>query len=61
MTTMYERTSSENKMLDARKRRRCLICTSLFMSEWSGERVCRGCKGKAIWRQGTGWPTTWSE
>jgi hypothetical protein len=54
--TMYESMSAGSEMADTRKERRCLMCASLFMSEWSGERVCRGCKGKAIWREGARWP-----
>jgi hypothetical protein len=35
-----------------RKERRCLMCATQFMSEWSGERICRKCKDRAVWRAG---------
>jgi hypothetical protein len=34
------------------KRRKCLMCRKLFMSEWVGERVCKKCKASSSWRQG---------
>ncbi|MGY8992182.1 MAG: hypothetical protein ACKVHL_11425 [Rhodospirillales bacterium] len=33
-----------------KKVRNCLMCQDSFMSEWSGERVCRKCKSKSEWR-----------
>jgi len=53
---MYEPVSAEAEM---RKERRCLMCANPFMSEWPGERVCRACKGKAAWREGSRWPADW--
>jgi len=35
------------------KTRSCLKCREPFESEWSGERVCRRCKGRDSWRGGT--------
>ena len=32
--------------------RKCLKCSSAFHSEWSGERICRKCKGSSHWRSG---------
>ena len=32
--------------------RRCLKCAEAFDSEWAGERICRRCKGTAVWREG---------
>lgn len=32
------------------KHRPCLRCNEMFVSEWSGVRICRRCKGKAAWR-----------
>ena len=34
------------------KMRQCLKCRTPFMSEWSGERICRKCKSTIAWRQG---------
>lgn len=34
------------------KDRQCLKCKATFQSEWSGERVCRRCKGTNAWRNG---------
>ena len=34
------------------KTRRCLKCSDLFESEWSGERVCKHCKSLNSWREG---------
>ena len=31
------------------KTRSCLKCREPFESEWSGERVCRRCKGRDSW------------
>lgn len=33
--------------------RRCLQCHQAFMSRWVGERICRSCKGRHEWREGT--------
>ena len=35
------------------KTRRCLKCHKPFESEWSGERVCKLCKRRHGWRDGT--------
>lgn len=32
--------------------RSCLRCHDDFLSEWSGERICKRCKGTAAWREG---------
>lgn len=37
---------------DDPKRRRCLLCSHNFMSEWAGERVCGRCKQTAAWQTG---------
>lgn len=34
------------------KMRHCLRCRTAFLSEWSGERICRKCKSTIAWRQG---------
>jgi hypothetical protein len=38
-----------------RKERQCLVCQAAFISEWSGERVCSGCKKRAAWRSIARW------
>lgn len=40
----------------APKTRQCLKCATQFESTWSGERICRRCKGTAAWRQGQSGP-----
>jgi hypothetical protein len=35
-----------------KKRRKCLMCTSDFVSAWPGERVCQSCKSTSAWREG---------
>ncbi len=37
------------------KRRRCLMCRTLFMSAWQGERICTDCKQTSVWRTGESW------
>lgn len=37
---------------DTPRMRRCLRCRATFPSEWSGERICRRCKGTSTWRNG---------
>lgn len=34
------------------KQRKCLgpDCGEMFMSEWNGERICKGCKAQLSWR-----------
>ena len=32
------------------KARRCLMCSTEFMSSWPGERVCKSCKETAAWK-----------
>ena len=34
------------------KPRKCLMCHNEFMSSHIGERVCKGCKEKRVWRSG---------
>ena len=34
------------------KMRPCLVCKTQFLSEWSGERICRRCKSAKVWRGG---------
>jgi hypothetical protein len=38
---------------DVPKARACLCCGDVFQSAWSGERICRPCKRKSVWRRGT--------
>ncbi len=38
-----------------RKRRRCLMCSKLFISAWAGQRICLDCKRSATWRAGESW------
>jgi hypothetical protein len=38
------------------KPRRCLMCEEAFESRWAGERVCRRCKDRDGWRNGTSLP-----
>ncbi len=33
------------------KHRRCLMCRKTFVSEWTGERVCKWCKSTSVWRE----------
>lgn len=35
---------------DVAKTRKCLVCRDDFDSAWSGERICRRCKGRGDWR-----------
>ncbi|MEX2451012.1 MAG: hypothetical protein WD407_09175 [Rhodospirillales bacterium] len=49
----HKKPSSTRK--NEKKVRNCLMCRDPFMSEWSGERVCRKCKGTSEWRSGSGW------
>ncbi len=37
---------------DQPKSRQCLKCREQFLSEWSGQRLCRKCKGRSAWRSG---------
>jgi len=37
---------------DVPKLRHCLWCKTEFLSDWSGEWVCRHCKSKSAWRNG---------
>jgi hypothetical protein len=34
------------------KPRLCLMCSTEFLSEWAGERICRKCKSSTKWRNG---------
>lgn len=34
------------------KSRSCLMCHKEFESAWAGERICKGCKSQAGWRNG---------
>ena len=37
---------------DTAKTRDCLLCNMPFDSAWSGERICKRCKGSTVWRSG---------
>ena len=37
---------------NAQKLRRCLMCGDEFLSEWSGNRICKRCKSSTAWRSG---------
>jgi len=45
-------TKDEEEQAPSQKTRKCLFCSTDFLSEWSGERVCKKCKATAAWRQG---------
>ncbi len=32
--------------------RRCLMCATDFLSEWSGNRICKRCRSSAAYRSG---------
>jgi hypothetical protein len=34
------------------KTRPCLVCKTPFLSEWSGQRICRRCKSGKNWSSG---------
>jgi hypothetical protein len=40
---------------DRPKKRLCLMCGTKFPSAWSGERICKTCRGRAAWREGHNW------
>jgi hypothetical protein len=42
------------KRIGEAKSRLCLKCRKPFMSEWSGERICKRCKSSLGWRDGSG-------
>ena len=37
---------------DVPKVRKCLMCGNSFESAWSGERICKRCKGSSAWKSG---------
>ena len=43
---------TESRREEKAKQRQCLICSELFLSEWSGERICKRCKSSSTWRSG---------
>ena len=34
------------------KARRCLKCGAIFVSLWTGDRICKRCKATSDWRAG---------
>lgn len=56
---LYENQAGVSDAARTHKERHCLMCAIKFMSEWSGERVCRSCKAKSAWREGARWPSDW--
>jgi hypothetical protein len=42
----------EPEVPGASRQRQCLMCASRFESTWSGERICRSCKARSVWRTG---------
>lgn len=46
--------TSEYEPAHVIKIRKCLRCSESFESTWTGERVCKRCKGTAEWRSTTG-------
>ncbi len=43
---------STRRASDGARERICLGCSSPFHSEWSGERICKRCRGTSNWRGG---------
>lgn len=37
---------------DVPRIRKCMTCSEPFESAWSGERICKRCKGSAAWKSG---------
>ncbi len=37
---------------DTPRERLCLRCSTMFQSEWAGERICTRCKSTNAWRNG---------
>jgi DnaJ-class molecular chaperone len=31
-------------------KRTCMMCKEAFVSEWSGERICKRCRGSGAWK-----------
>ena len=48
----HDHTKPEPEQHTEPKTRPCLVCKTPFLSEWSGERICRRCKSAKIWRGG---------
>ncbi len=44
--------SPETTTAGAQKLRNCLVCGQEFVSEWSGNRICKRCKSSSAWRSG---------
>ena len=42
-------TSDKTAPSDGTKRT-CMMCKESFVSEWSGERVCKRCRGSGAWK-----------
>jgi len=50
MTTTYIRAPGDDPRPQHEvKTRKCLKCRDLFESRWSGERVCKRCKGSTAY------------
>jgi hypothetical protein len=49
---IHDHTKPEADQQVEPKTRPCLVCKTPFLSEWSGERICRRCKSAKIWRGG---------
>ena len=50
---VYKNSKPISESVQVAKTRKCLNCRKSFESEWSGERVCKRCKGLDSWRGAT--------
>jgi hypothetical protein len=51
-TEAEAKTKTKTKTKTQIKTRQCLVCRTVFESEWAGERICRKCKSTSSWRSG---------
>ncbi len=57
LSTLRSEIKTDLPRADTPKTRNCLRCTSIFTSEWSGERICPRCKSSRAWKDGIPFPS----
>ncbi len=53
MVQRYARKSSQHsrpEIVTSAKKRKCLSCQEIFLSEWAGMRICHDCKTTPVWQ-----------
>ena len=49
---MWKTGYKKEKPKSEKKKRKCMVCATEFISTWNGNRVCKLCKSNDLWKSG---------